>query len=116
MALKKISAIFSSLKLDKVEEALLQHGAKGFTVHEVKGRGAYFDSYNLDPLTPQTLVEVYTSEANVATIILAICEAACLGFNHGGLVSILPVEELYWINEGRCCQDSDFETGQSNTD
>ncbi len=111
MALKKVSAIFETLRLEEVEEALIQQGAKGFTVHKVRGRGAYFDSYNRDPLTPRTLLEVYTSEANVATIIRAICKAACLGHNHGGLVSVVPVEELYWINDEKCCEDSDFETG-----
>ena len=85
-------------------------------MQEVKGRGAYFDSFNRDPLTPHTLLEVYTGEANVATVTRAVCEAACQGFNHGGLISVVPVEEMYWINDGRCCEDSDFETGQSNAD
>jgi len=114
MSLKKVTAIFDSLKLEAVEDALLKHGVKGFTVHEVKGRGEYFDSYNRDPLTPHTLLQVYTSATNVAMITRTVCEAACLDFNHGGLISVEPVEELYWINEGKCCQDSDFETGKGD--
>lgn len=116
MTLKKVSAIFDQLKLEAVEAALQQHGVKGYTVHQVRGRGAYFDSFNRDPLTPHILLEVYTSQACVAEIAQLIFDTASLGFNHGGLVSVVPVEELYWINEGRPCRDSDFEPGLKHAD
>jgi len=111
MSLKKVSAIFDSLKLEAVEAALVQHGVKGYTVHEVKGRGKYFDSFNRDPLTPHILLEVYTSQDGVAEVAQAIFDAAALGLDHGGLVSVVPVEEMYWINEGKRCRDGDFNTG-----
>ena len=113
MALKKVTAIFDSLKLEAVEAALVRRGVKGFTVQEVKGRGAYFDSFNRDPLTPHTRLEVYTSEAGVAAVAEAVFEAARVGFDHDGLISVVPVEELYWINDGKRCEDSDFVQEQS---
>ena len=46
MNMKKLTAIFDEMVLARVEEALLSHGYKGFTIHKATGRGAYADTYN----------------------------------------------------------------------
>ena len=46
MNINKVTAIFDEFCLKNVEETLIRHGVKGFTLHPVRGRGHYFDSFN----------------------------------------------------------------------
>ena len=56
MQINKVTAIFDDFRLKDVEETLIQHGVKGFTLHPVRGRGRYFDSYNDNHLVSDYLV------------------------------------------------------------
>ena len=46
MDINKVTAIFDEFRLKEVVETLIRHGVKGFTLHPVRGRGYYFDSFN----------------------------------------------------------------------
>lgn len=46
MQINKVTAIFDDFRLKDVEETLIRHGVKGFTLHPVRGRWRYFDSFN----------------------------------------------------------------------
>lgn len=108
MALKLVAAIFDQLRLEAVEAALLRHGITGFTVHSVRGRGAYFDAYNRDPLTTHIRLMTFTSERNARAVARVILDAAHTGIDNEGLVRISPVDEVYWIHTGQCCDENDF--------
>jgi nitrogen regulatory protein P-II 1 len=109
MPLKLVAAIFDELRLDVVEKALLDHGVKGFTVHKVRGRGAYFNSYNIDPLTRHVRLLTFTSEKNARAVARVILDAAHTGTDNEGLVRISPVDEVYWIHTKQCCKENEFD-------
>lgn len=109
MSLKKVTAIFDELKLDAVEIALAWHGIRGFTVHKVKGRGEYFNSFSRDPLTPHVLLEIYTSESCAPKVARLIVEVVHADMEDEGLVSIETVDKMYWIHSKLCCEESDFD-------
>ncbi len=106
--IKKVTAIFDELKLDSVEKALLRHGVKGLTVHKVRGRGEYFNSYGSDPLTAHILVEIYTTDRHAKRVAQVIMEAAHSNVEAEGLVSIDPINEFYWIHTKARCSEEDF--------
>lgn len=109
MNICKVSAIFSEFRLKEVEEALIEHGVNGFTLHPVRGRGRYFDSFNENHLLKHIQVEVYVREHKAGDIVRCIIEAAHVNTVSEGLVSILPVHELFWIHEKRRAVDEDFQ-------
>lgn len=116
MALKMVAAIFDQLRLEAVETALIGHGVRGFTVHSVRGRGAYFNAYNRDPLTTHIRLMTYTSEKNAKAVAQVIMDAAQAGCDNEGLVRISPVDEVYWIHTGQCCEESDFDFHEVSND
>jgi len=59
MNINKVMAIFDEFRLKNVEETLIRHGVKGFTLHPVRGRGHYFDSFNENHLIKHIQMEVY---------------------------------------------------------
>lgn len=116
MAFKQIAAIFSQMRLEAVETALVNHGVKGFTVHSVRGRGAYFDAYNRDPLTTHIRLLTYTSESNATAVAQVIMDAAHAGMDNEGLVRISAVDELFWIHTKQSCDENDFEFHEVKND
>lgn len=59
MNIQKVTAIFDEFRLKDVEETLIRHGVKGFTLHPVRGRGEYFDSFNENHLIKHIQMEIY---------------------------------------------------------
>jgi nitrogen regulatory protein PII len=106
--LKKVTAIFDELKLEEVESALFRHGVKGMTVHKVRGRGEYFNSYSRNKLTAHILVEVYTTEHIAEKVAKVIMDAAHSNMDDEGLVSIIPVDDFYWIHTKRKIEEAEF--------
>ncbi|AGS39647.1 P-II family nitrogen regulator [Cycloclasticus zancles] len=62
MPIKKITAIIDELQWVKVEKALEVHGVTGFTVHAVKGRGNYSNTYSKDHLVDHVQIVIYTGD------------------------------------------------------
>ncbi len=100
MSLKKITAVIDELRLSAVEEALRQHGITGYSVKQIKGRGAYFNSYTSDPLVPHVQLDIYTTSDYVDAIRGLIIATAHVGIANEGLVSVTPVEQLYSVSSG----------------
>ncbi|MCB1702116.1 MAG: P-II family nitrogen regulator [Pseudomonadales bacterium] len=116
MSFKLVAAIFDQMRLEAVETALVNHGVKGFTVHSVRGRGAYFDAYNRDPLTTHIRLLTYTNEKNARAVAQVIMDAAHAGMDNEGLVRISAVDELFWIHTRQCCDENDFEFHEVSND
>lgn len=116
MSLKKVTAIFDGLQLEVVQKALVSHGIKGFTIQAVRGRGAYFNSYTRDPLTTHILLTTYTRTENAHAVAQVIIDAAHVNTDNEGLVSISPIDEVYWINTKQCCDENQFEFYEMKSD
>jgi len=99
MDINKVTAIFDEFRLKEVVETLIRHGVKGFTVHPVRGRGYYFDSFNENHLIKHIQMEI-------AQLIV---DAAHVNADSEGLVCIVPVNDLLWIHDKRSATDNDFQ-------
>jgi nitrogen regulatory protein P-II 1 len=97
MTVKKITAIIDELQLATVEKALGTHGIAGFTIHPVRGRGKYCNTYSADQLVSHTQIEIYSSEQQAEKIAKLIMSTADVGAQGEGLVAITPVEQLFWV-------------------
>ncbi|MDX2464002.1 MAG: hypothetical protein QNK31_05780 [Porticoccus sp.] len=62
MKINKVTTIFDEFRLKDVEDSLIRHGVKGFTLHPVRGRGHYFDSFNENHLIKHIQMEVYAKQ------------------------------------------------------
>ena len=108
MNINKITAIFDEMRLEEVEATLLRHGVNGYTLHPVRGRGRYFDSFNKNHLIKHIQMEVYTKAEQTKEITQLIVEAAQVNVDSEGLVCIVPINDLVWIHDKRSAIESDF--------
>lgn len=108
MELRKVTAIFDETRLKTVEAKLIDHGVSGFTLHPVRGRGRYFDSFDDDHLINHIQLEVYARSIDAKAIAELIVDTAYTGADSEGLVAIVPVCELYWVHDKRPVDVGDF--------
>lgn len=114
MEIVKVSAIFDEFRLKDVEKALIHHGVSGFTLHSVRGRGRYFDSFNEGNLVKHIQMEVYINANEADAVAQVIIKAAYINADSEGLVSIVPVRDLYFIHDKRKVVDKDFHYHEVN--
>jgi nitrogen regulatory protein P-II 1 len=114
MSIKKITAIFDQLQLRKLEDELKAHGITGFTIHPVKGRGDYCNTYSQDQLVKNIQIEIYTSEQHVLTIAKLIMQTVDVGLQSEGLVSISSVDQMFWIHQQTPVNSEEFKYIESN--
>jgi|GEM_PF-290374 len=108
MKMKKVIAIVSEVQLDNIEAALMQHGVSGFTLHPVRGRGNYCNTYSRDSLVSHVQIEIYTAAAHASKIAHLIMKVADVGANSEGLVAIESLDELYWVHQQLPAAEVDF--------
>lgn len=99
MLIKKVSAIIDELQLEKVENVLGEHGVTGFSIHQVKGRGSYCNTFSRDGLVSHVQIEIYTSVKHANKIAMLIMQTADVGADSEGLVTITSVEQLFWVSQ-----------------
>ncbi|HUV37635.1 MAG TPA: P-II family nitrogen regulator [Patescibacteria group bacterium] len=105
--MKKIEAYIKPFKLDEVKEALMEIGAGGMSVSEVKGFGRqkghtelYRGSeYQVDFL-PKIKIEVVVRDGDVERVVDAITTAARTGQIGDGKIFISNVEDAVRIRTG----------------
>lgn len=117
MSLCKVVAIFDEFRLEELESELIGHGIHGFTLHPVRGRGRYFDSFNENHLIKHIQMEIYATEEQAPALCRLISDTAYTGAESEGLVSVVPVQSLRWIHDQREAQENDFtfkESGYAN--
>ncbi len=111
--MKMITAVIKPFRLDDVREALQQIGIAGMTVEEVKGygrqkghtelyRGA---EYEID-FQPKVKVQVAVSDAQVESVIDAICGAANTGKIGDGKIFVSPLEQTIRIRTGETGEEA----------
>ncbi|MBC3766265.1 P-II family nitrogen regulator [Neptunicella marina] len=114
MNIRQITATFDELVLPQVEEALLSNGYKGFTLYKAAGRGAYADTYNRNHLSEHIVMTIYVDKRDVEYVADILLNAAHTNVEGEGIVSISPVEKLYWINSKAEVSSDDLRsTGRS---
>jgi len=105
--MKKVEAYIKPFKLDEVKEALMEIGAGGMSVTEVKGFGRqkghtelYRGSeYQVDFL-PKIKIEVVIKEADLDRVVDAIVSAARTGQIGDGKIFVSGVDEAVRIRTG----------------
>tara|TARA_R110002167_G_scaffold179835_2_gene379911 strand:- start:229162 stop:229536 length:375 start_codon:yes stop_codon:yes gene_type:complete len=108
MKFKKVTAIINAMKLDNVASALNENGVNGFTIHPVRGRGNYCNTFSKDGLVTHKQIEVYTLDVHATKIARLIMKTADVALDSEGLVAITSVDELFWVYQQTPAQVSDF--------
>ena len=105
--MKKIEAVIKPFKLDDVREALLELGASGLTVTEVKGFGRqkghtelYRGAEYVVDFLPKIKVEVVVPSSLLDAAVDAIIKAAHTGKIGDGKIFISTVEQVIRIRTG----------------
>ncbi|MHB1238217.1 MAG: P-II family nitrogen regulator [Gallionella sp.] len=105
--MKKIEAVIKPFKLDDVREALLELGASGLTVTEVKGFGRqkghtelYRGAEYVVDFLPKIKVEVVVPSSLLEAAVDAIIKAAHTGKIGDGKIFISAVEQVIRIRTG----------------
>lgn len=98
MAFKKVVAIFDEQRLEVVKKNLIKHGVTGFTLHEVYGRGKYFDAIDEKHLIKHIQLNIYTIAEYAEKVAKLIVETAHVNADSEGLVAVEAVDGLYWIH------------------
>jgi nitrogen regulatory protein P-II 1 len=105
--MKKIEAYIKPFKLDEVKEALMEAGAGGMSVAEVKGFGRqrghtelYRGSeYKVDFL-PKIRIDVVVKDEDVERVVKAIIASARTGHIGDGKIFISNVEDAIRVRTG----------------
>jgi nitrogen regulatory protein P-II 1 len=112
-SVKKIEAIIKPFQLEEVKEALVQAGAVGMTVSEVRGYGrqkghteTYRGAEYRTDFVPKLKIEVVVGEEKVAAVTEAIVQAARTGRIGDGKIFVLPINEVVRIRTGERGEDA----------
>ena len=110
--MKLITAMIKPFKCDEVREALLEAGAQGITVTEVRGVGRqrghtelYRGSEYAVDFLPKIKVEVLCKTEQVEILIQVIIDAANTGSIGDGKIFVTPVEQVVRIRTGQRGED-----------
>ena len=111
--MKLITAIIKPFKLDSVREALLEAGAPGVTITEVRGVGRqkghtelYRGSEYAVDFLPKIKIEVLCSDDMVKTLVNAIIEEANTSSIGDGKIYIRTLDEVIRIRTGQTGPDA----------
>ena len=106
--MKLITAIIKPFKLDDVREALLEAGAPGITVTQVRGVGRqkghtelYRGSEYAVDFLPKIKVEVLCKDEHVSNLIKVIVKEANTGAIGDGKIYVKSVEEVIRVRTGQ---------------
>lgn len=113
--MKKLTAVIRADKLRKVESALREAGAPGFTYYDVKGHGREIVEkvvssgppeleagpvFIMADILPRVKVEVICDDGDIAKIINAVKQASATGEKGDGIIYIEPIEDIVRILSG----------------
>ena len=111
--MKLITAVIKPFKLDSVREALLEAGAPGITITEVRGVGRqkghtelYRGSEYAVDFLPKIKVEILCSDEMVKTLVNIIIEEANTDSIGDGKIYIRTLDEVIRIRTGQTGSDA----------
>lgn len=108
MELKKITAIFPTLKLEEVEKRLIEKGIEGLSITHVMGFGEYANFFRKDLLVRHVKIEIFTKEEKTDEIVAAIMDTVHTGATGNGIIAVMPVEKLYKIRTKQVNHEEDL--------
>ncbi|HRI46816.1 MAG: P-II family nitrogen regulator [Ignavibacteriaceae bacterium] len=102
--MKKVEAIIRPFKLEEVKEALIELGAKGMTITEVRGYGrqkghkeTYRGSEYRIEFVPKIKIEIVIEKEKLEKVVDAIIKTAKTGQIGDGKIFISDVEDVIRI-------------------
>ncbi|RJP58189.1 MAG: P-II family nitrogen regulator [Deltaproteobacteria bacterium] len=105
--MKKIEAIIKPFKLDEVKEKLMEIGAQGMTVSEVKGFGRqkghteiYRGAEYVIDFVPKIKIEIVIEDNLASKVVETIEKSARTGKIGDGKIFIMQMEEAIRIRTG----------------
>ena len=105
--MKKIEAIIRHFKLEEVKDALMQAGAQGMTVTEVRGFGRqkgqkeqYRGAEYVVDFLPKVKIEIVVADAEKSAAVEAILRAAHTGKIGDGKIFVSSVPDSIRIRTG----------------
>lgn len=111
--MKLITAIIKPFKLDDVREALLEAGAGGITLTEVRGVGRqkghtelYRGSEYAVDFLPKIKLEVLCEDSQVSNFIKVIMDEANTGAIGDGKIYVRTIDEVIRIRTGQTGADA----------
>ena len=111
--MKKIEAIVRHFKLEDVKNALMEGGATGMTITEVRGFGRQKGhtemyrgtEYRVD-FVPKVKIDVVCSDANLAQVLDTIMRAAQTGQIGDGKIFVSDLRDVVRIRTGETGEDA----------
>jgi nitrogen regulatory protein P-II 1 len=111
--MKLVTAVVKPFKLDEVKDALRNVGVQGLTLTEARGfgqQGGHTETYrgaeyHVD-YVPKVKLEIVVDDADVDTVVDALCKAAGTGRIGDGKIWVLDVGTLVRIRTGELGQDA----------
>ncbi len=97
MEVRLLIAIIRSDKLEAVEKNLRDVGVERIDVSKVKGYGEYRNFFTQDWMGEEVRLELHTKKEKVGAIAAAIMDGAHTGSPGDGVISVVPVEQLFVI-------------------
>ncbi len=111
--MKLITAVIKPFKLDEVREALMEAGAGGMTISEVKGYGRqkghkeiYRGAEYQISFVPKIKIEVAVPLELVSRSVEIIAEAARTGEIGDGKIFVMPIDHAVRIRTGESDSDA----------
>ncbi len=111
--MKLVTAIIKPFMLDQVREAVMQAGAHGMTVTEVRGFGRqkghaeiYRGAEYASSFLPKLKVEVAVEANLVAKIVETLSTAARTGQIGDGKIFVTPLDQAFRIRTGETDSDA----------
>lgn len=108
MDIRLIVAIIRSDRLEPVEDKLKSVGVERINVSKVKGYGEYHNFFTRDWMVDEVRIEIFTRHHKVDAIVNAILDAAHVGLPGDGIVSVVPVDNLFLIHTKAEATPEDF--------
>ncbi|MFC1585142.1 P-II family nitrogen regulator [Fibrobacterota bacterium] len=110
--MKMISAYIKPFKLDEVKSAVLEAGAQGLSIIEVRGFGRqkghtelYRGSEYRTDFIPKVKLELVVPDALVDTVLDVISKSAKTGKMGDGKVFVTPVESAVRVRTGEAGEE-----------
>ena len=105
--MKKIEAVIQPYKLDDVKDALINIGAEGITVYEVRGHGRQKGhtevyrghEYKID-LLPKVKLEIVVTDALLNPVLETLAASARTGKIGDGKIFISTIDDAIRIRSG----------------
>ena len=108
MAINLVVAIVRESTVRNVVSKLYANNVPGVSVSPVRGYGEHVNVYSGDLTDDSVRVEVFVAEKNTRQVVDIIMQAANTGMEGDGIVSVLPVNEIYQIRDFSQLTDSNL--------